>query len=103
MRIIINYCSFIMVGNIIAFSILLIALYGYYISVKVSKLEKEIRKENLNYKCFECKQSLSINEIKCDKCGLVTLYGSRKRKFWIIVPIIITWLFVFVKIKNLGI
>lgn len=92
-----------MIGHILSFSILFIALYGYYISVKISKLEKQIRKEKLNYECFECKQSLSINEIKCNKCGLVTLYGSRKRKFWVIVPIIITWLLMFVKIKNLGI
>jgi len=92
-----------MIGNILAFSMLFIALYGYYTSVKISKLENEIRKKNLNYECFECKKSLSINEIKCDKCGLVTLYGSRKRKFWAIVPIIIIWLFMFIKIKNLGI
>ena len=92
-----------MIGNILVFLILLIALYGYYTSVRISKLEKQIRKENLNYECFECKQSMSINEIKCDKCGLVTLYGSRKRKFWVIVPIMIIWLFMLVKIKNLGI
>jgi len=92
-----------MIGNILAFSILFIALYGYYNSVKISKLENEIRKKNLNYECFECKESLSINEIKCDKCGLVTLYGSRKKKFWTIVPIITIWLFMFIKIKNLGI
>lgn len=92
-----------MAGNLIAFSILIIALYGYYISIKTSKLEKEIRKQKLDYTCFECKEVLSVNDIKCTKCNLVTLYGSRKKKFWVIIPIIITWLFMYVKIKNLGI
>ena len=92
-----------MAGNLIAFLILTIALYGYYRSIKSSKLEKEIRKQKLNYTCFECKEVLSVNDIKCTNCGLVTLYGSRKKKFWIIVPIIFTWVFGYVKIKNLGI
>ena len=47
--------------------ILLVALYGYYISIKKSELEKDIRKNNLDYECFKCKEKLSIDEIKCNK------------------------------------
>lgn len=92
-----------MIGNLLSFSLLIIALYGYFLSVKKSKLEKEVRKKNLAYECFECKKTLSVNDTKCDHCGLVTLYGSRKKKFWVIIPIIITWFFMFSKIKDLGI
>ena len=83
--------------------ILLIALYGYYISIKKSKLEREIRKNNLDYNCFECKKTISINDIKCPYCSFVTLYGKRKQKFWVIIPIIILWAFMVVKLNRLGI
>lgn len=73
--------------------ILIIALTGYYLSVKMSKLEKEIRKKKLEYECFECKNRFSVNELKCPKCSFVTLYGKRKKNFWLIIPILITWLF----------
>ena len=82
--------------------ILVIALYGYYISVRKSKLEAEIRKANLEYECFECKEKFSVNEIKCIKCGLVTLYGQRKKKFWIIIPILLTWLFMLTKLIRMN-
>lgn len=91
-----------MAANLLALVILVIALYGYYISIKISKLEKEIRKSKLNYNCFDCKETFSVNELKCPKCGLVTLYGTRKKKFWIIIPIIITWGFMLVKFRNMG-
>lgn len=91
-----------MVGFLLTLIILIIALYGYYISIKSSKLESEIRKNNLDYECFECKAKFSVNELKCPECSLVTLYGARKKKFWIIIPIIITWLFMLSKFSRLG-
>jgi DNA-directed RNA polymerase subunit RPC12/RpoP len=91
-----------MSANIIALIILLIALYGYYSSIKISILEREIRKNKLNYNCFDCKEKFSVDELKCPKCGLITLYGARKKKFWVIIPIIITWGFMLVKFRNMG-
>lgn len=82
--------------------ILVVALAGYYMSIKKSKLEKEIRKNKIQYECFECKEQFSVNEIKCPKCKLITLYGQRKKKFWFIVPIIIGWIFMVSKFARQG-
>ena len=87
---------------ILSLVILFVALFGYYKSIKISKLEKELRKNNLGYECFDCKEKFSINETKCPSCSLVTLYGARKKKFWIIIPIIITWLFMLTKLLRLN-
>lgn len=92
-----------MAGLILATIFLLIALYGYYLSIKISKLEKEIRKNNLDYECFECKEKFSVNEVKCPKCSFVTLYGKRRAKFWVILPILGIWVFVLVKFQKVGI
>ena len=92
-----------MAGLILATIFLLIALYGYYLSIKISKLEKEIRKNNLDYECFECKEKFSVNEVKCPKCSFVTLYGKRRAKYWVIFPIIGIWIFVLVKFQKVGI
>ena len=92
-----------MLGFLLTLIILIIALYGYYISIKSSKLESEIRKNNLDYECFECKAKFSVNELKCPECSLITIYGARKKKFWLIIPIIITWLFMLSKFGRLGI
>ena len=70
-----------MVGFFFTLIILIIALYGYYISIKSSKLEREIRKNNLDYECFECKAKFSVNELKCPECSLITIYGARKKNF----------------------
>lgn len=82
--------------------ILIVALAGYYMSIKKSKLEKEIRKNKIQYECFECKEQFSVNEIKCPKCNLITLYGQRKKKFWFIIPIIIGWVFMVSKFARQG-
>ena len=92
-----------MAGLILATIFLLIALYGYYLSIKISKLEKEIRKNKLDYECFECKETFSVNEVKCPKCSFVTLYGKRRAKFWVIFPIIGIWVFVLAKFQKVGI
>lgn len=91
-----------MAGLILATVFLLIALYGYYSSIKISKLEKEIRKNNLDYECFECKEKFSVNEVKCPKCSFVTLYGKRKSKFWVILPILGIWILMVAKFGRRG-
>ena len=91
-----------MIVFIFALILLIVALYGYYISIKQSKLENEIRKNNLDYECFECKTKFSVNELRCPECSLITLYGARKKKFWLIIPIIITWVFVLSKFGRSG-
>lgn len=91
-------------GAIILSSIFLfIALYGYYSSIKISKLEREIRKQRIDYECFECKEKFSVNELKCPKCSFVTLYGKRKSKYWIIFPIVGIWIFMIAKFTRTGI
>ena len=91
-----------MLALIFTFLLLFIALYGYFISVKKSKLESEIRKNNLDYQCFECKEIISVNDLKCPHCSFETLYGRRRKKFWVIIPIIITWIFMVSKFSRLG-
>ncbi len=91
-----------MAGLIFATIFLIIALYGYYTSIKMSRLEKEIRKNKLDYECFECKEKFSVDEIKCPKCSFVTLYGKRKSKFWVILPILAIWLFMLAKFSRRG-
>tara|TARA_B100001057_G_C22636847_1_gene866592 strand:- start:201 stop:482 length:282 start_codon:yes stop_codon:yes gene_type:complete len=91
-----------MAGLAFATIFLIIALYGYYTSIKMSRLEKEIRKNKLDYECFECKEKFSVNEIKCPKCSFVTLYGKRKSKFWVILPILAIWLFMLAKFSRRG-
>ena len=91
-------------GAIILSSIFLfIELYGYYSSIKISKLEREIRKQRIDYECFECKEKFSVNELKCPKCSFVTLYGKRKSKYWIIFPIVGIWIFMIAKFTRTGI
>ena len=70
---------------------------------KISKLEKEIRKNNLDYECFECKAKFSVNETKCPECSFVTLYGKRKGKFWVVFLIIGVWIFLVAKFLRGGI
>ena len=86
-----------MLGIIISILVLFIALSGYFYSIKQSPLEKEIRKNKIDYECFKCKEQFSINEIKCPKCSFISLYGTRKKKFWLFIPIILGWLFIFTK------
>tara|TARA_B100000927_G_scaffold245680_1_gene208335 strand:+ start:118 stop:402 length:285 start_codon:yes stop_codon:yes gene_type:complete len=90
-------------GLILLLSFLIVALYGYYSSIKMSKLEKEIRKNNLDYECFECKEKFSVNELKCPKCSFITLYGKRRSKFWVILPILGVWVFMAAKFMRTGI
>ena len=90
-------------GFLLASLLLIVALYGYYSSVKMSKLEKEIRKNKLDYECFECKEKFSVNELKCPKCSFVTLYGKRKSKYWIILPILGIWVFMIAKFARQGV
>lgn len=87
---------------VLASIFLIIALYGYYSSIKISKLEKEIRKNKLDYECFECKEKFSVNEIKCPKCSFITLYGKRRAKYWVIFPIFGVWIFVLLKFSKVG-
>ena len=91
-----------MAGLAFATIFLIIALYGYFTSIKMSRLEKEIRKNKLDYECFECKEKFSVDEIKCPKCSFVTLYGKRKSKFWIILPILGIWIFMLAKFGRQG-
>lgn len=81
---------------------ILVALIGYYLSIKMSVRERDIRKNKLDYECFRCKEKFSVNELKCPKCEFVTLYGERKKKFWTIIPIIIISIFMFSKFGRLG-
>lgn len=86
-----------MAGIILSVFILLIALYGYYLSVRPSQLEKDLKKNGMDYECFRCKEKFSISTDKCPKCTMITIYGTRKKKFWLIIPIAITWLFMLSK------
>lgn len=91
-----------MSGLILSLLILSIALYGYYLTIKKSRLERELRENNLDYECFKCKEKISINAVKCPKCSLITIYGTRKKNFWLIIPIIIVWLFMLSKFGRGG-
>ena len=82
---------------ILSLLILSVALYGYYLAIRKSRLEKELRQNNLDYECFKCKEKFSIDTLKCPKCSLITIYGTRRKNFWLIVPIIVIWLFMLVK------
>ncbi len=92
-----------MAGFILSLIFLLVALSGYFYSVKPSKLEKEIRKHNLDYECFECKEKFSVNEIKCPKCSFTTLYGERRSKYWRILPILGFYIFLVAKFARTGV
>lgn len=92
-----------MAGFILSLIFLLVALSGYFYSVKPSKLEKEIRKNNLDYECFECKEKFSVNEIKCPKCSFITLYGKRRSKYWTILPILGFYIFMLAKFTRQGV
>ncbi len=91
-----------MTAFILSLSLLIICLYGYYLAIRQSKLEKELRQNNMEYECFKCKVKLPINTIKCPKCSLVTIYGSRRKNFWLIIPISIFWLFMLGKWSKVG-
>lgn len=92
-----------MIGIVAALAFLVITLFGYFNLIKMSKLEKDIRKNNLPYTCFECKEEFSINETKCPKCSFETIYGKRKSKFFVIVPILVVWLFLVAKFLRRGV
>ena len=92
-----------MIGTIAIFAFLAVALYGYFSSIKMTKKEKELRKNKIPYECFECKKEISINELKCPHCSFVTLYGKRKSKYWIILPILGVWIFLIAKFLRRGI
>jgi len=91
-----------MIGLILSLVFLLILLYGYYLGIRPSKLEREIRKTNSNYECFKCKKTININDVKCPDCSFVTIYGRRKKKFFLIFPILIGYAFMIAKFSQSG-
>ncbi len=91
-----------MSGIILSIGLLFAALYGYYHAIRQSPLERDIRKNNLDYECFRCKEKFSINLKKCPKCSQITIYGTRKKNFWIIYPIIAIWLAMLAKFGKVG-
>ena len=92
-----------MEGFILSLIFLLVALTGYILAVKPSKLEKEIRKRKLDYECFECKEKFSVNERKCPNCNFITLYGKRRSKYWTIFLILGFYLLLLAKFSRLGV
>ncbi len=91
-----------MIVFILSLVFLVVALTGYYLSVKPSRLEKEIRKKKLDYQCFECKEIISINDVKCPKCSFTTIYGKRRSKYWAILPILGLYIFMIAKFLRQG-
>lgn len=91
-----------MAGFLLSLAFLFIALYGYYLGIKPSKLERDIRKTNSNYECFKCKKIININDVKCPHCNFVTIYGRRKKKYILILPIMVGYLFMLVKFNKTG-
>ena len=91
-----------MAGFILSLVFLFVCLYGYYLGVRPSRLEREIRKTKSDYECFKCKKKIDINDLKCSGCGFVTIYGKRKKKYILVFPIIIIYLFVLVKFDKTG-
>ena len=87
---------------ILSLVFLFVCLYGYYLGVRPSRLEREIRKTKSDYTCFNCKKKIDINDLKCSDCDFVTIYGKRRKKYIIIFPIIIGYLFVLVKFNKTG-
>jgi len=83
-------------------ALIIAALYGYFSSIKITPLEKDIRKQGLKYECFECKKKISVELERCPDCQLITIYGQRKRKYWRIIPILLISVLMFVKFFNLG-
>ena len=70
--------------------------------VRKTKLEREVRENKMDYKCFRCKEIISIDEKQCPKCSFITIYGSRKKKEWYIFVLLIGWLFVVIKFFRQG-
>lgn len=91
-----------MSGFLLSLVFLFIFLYGYYLGIKPSRLERDIRKKNLIYECFKCKKIIDINEAKCPDCNFVTIYGHRKKKYILIIPIILGYLLLVAKFINTG-
>ena len=91
-----------MAAILLSLILLLVSLCGYYLAIKPSKLEKELRQNNMDYECFKCKEKLPINTLKCPKCSLITIYGTRRKNFWLIIPIVIIWLFMLGKWSKVG-
>ena len=56
------------------------ALYGYYLAIKQSPLEREIRKINLITNALGVKK-IFYKFKKCPKCSQITIYGTRKKIF----------------------
>ena len=92
-----------MSGFLLSLIFLAVAMYGYYIGIKPSRLERDIRKNKLDYECFECKEKFSVNEIKCPKCSFITLYGKRRSKYWTILPILGFYIFMVAKFARQGV
>jgi len=92
-----------MAGFLFALILLCVALYGYYSSIKMSRLEKEIRKNKVDYECFKCKAKFSVNKLKCPECSFVTIYGKRKSKYWLILPILGIWILMILKFTRQGV
>ena len=92
-----------MAGFILSLIFLAVALTGYVYAVKPSKLEREIRKNKLDYECFECKEKFSVDELKCPKCSFITLYGKRRSKYWTILPILGFYVFMLAKFVRQGV
>ena len=92
-----------MIGFLLSLIFLAVAMYGYYIGIKPSRLERDIRKNKLDYECFECKEKFSVNEIKCPKCSFITLYGKRRSKYWTILPILGFYIFMLAKFTRQGV
>ena len=91
-----------MIVYILFISLAIIALYGYSRSIKMTPLERDIRKTGIEYECYECKKKFSVNLRECPDCGLITIYGTRRKNYWKIIPILMIIGVMFAKFFKIG-
>jgi len=48
--------------------------------VRKTKLEREVRENKIDYKCFRCKEIISIDEKQCPKCSFITILAVEKKR-----------------------
>lgn len=91
-----------MIAITIALTVALVLGFFYY--TRPTPMEKDIKKRGGVFDCFRCKRKLNMSNMKCSHCGLITIFGERKKKYKHYFVILVMYLFAIANLwrKNSG-
>ena len=66
----------------------LLMVVFFYFYTRPSLIERQIKQQSGNFECFECKETIHMDNNNCPHCELITYFGITRRKknrFFIVI------------------